>query len=121
MEEKLTFSGGASYFIAVIIGLVAALLMLLLLSLAAAAVVYFSPISEEVLAQVALFIDGAAALTGGFMAAKSSGHRGLILGGVVGVILLALMLPLGTAGGISFWQSCICLLTALAGGVLGVR
>lgn len=122
MERKIPISGGAAYLPAVFIGVVTALILLLLLSLAAAAVVYFSPLSEDVMRSVALFIDGAVMLGGGFMAAKSSGKRGLLMGAAVGMILLVLMLPFGAPGGYSEgWKITVCLLSALAGGVLGVR
>ena len=119
MEGKLRMNGGA-FFTAVLIGLAGAALLLLILSLAAAAAVYFSPLSEDVLATVALFIDGAAALCGGFMAARCSGRRGLIMGAAVGAVLLLSTLLLGESG-VSAAQTGVCLLSALAGGVLGVR
>lgn len=122
MEGKISLNGGAAYALAVLIGTVSALLLLLILSLAASAVVYFSPLSEDVLAKVALFIDGAVMLGGGFMAAKSSGRRGLIMGAAVGLILLLLMLVCGgVAGPGSAGRICVGLLCAMAGGVLGVR
>ena len=120
MEGKLRINGGA-YLTSVLIGVASAALLLLTLSLAAAAAVYFSPLSEDVLSTVALFIDGAASLCGGFMAARCSGRRGLIMGASVGGILLLFTLLLGGSGGNAAAQTGVCLLSALAGGVLGVR
>ncbi|MBR2783372.1 MAG: TIGR04086 family membrane protein [Firmicutes bacterium] len=121
-EEKVSRPGGRSYLPALLIGLAAALLLMLILSLAAAAAVYFSPLDEGVLGKAALAVDGLAAFGGGFTAARSSGRRGLPLGAAVGLLLLLLTLPLGAAG----WyapagKAAVCLLPALAGGVLGVR
>lgn len=120
MEEKLRMNGGAAYMTAVMIGVVCAALLLLALSLAAAAAVYFSPLSEKVLSTVALFIDGAAALGGGFMAARCSGRRGLVMGAAVGGVTLLITLLL-SGNGADVAQIGVCLLSALAGGVLGVK
>ena len=122
MEGRIFAKGGASYFPAVLIGALGAAIVLLLLSLAAAAAVYFSPLNETVLAHTALFLDGAACLSGGFLAARCSGRRGLIMGAAVGAILLLLMLALGGAAEADWvWKTGVCLLAACAGGVLGVR
>ena len=120
MEGKLRINGGAAYMTAVLTGVACAALLLLMLSLAAAAAVYFSPLSEKVLGTVALFIDGAAALWGGFMAARCSGRRGLIMGTAVGAVILLVALLCGN-GGNPAAQIVVCLLPALAGGVLGVK
>ena len=121
MEEKLRINGGAAYMTAVLIGVAGAALLLLILSLSVAAAVYFSTLSEDILGTVALFIDGAASLCGGFLAARCSGRRGLIMGAAVGAIILLLTLLLGGSGGNEASQIGVCLLSALAGGVLGVR
>ena len=119
--EKAQTSGGASYFFAVLTGLATALAVLAVLSLTAAAVVYFSPLNEEMLKPAALFIEGVMMLSGGFMAAKSSGRRGLIMGAVIGLVMLVLVLLIGPPQGNLLGQILVCLLCALTGGVLGVR
>lgn len=121
MEGKPGINGGAAYITAVLTGTVCAALLLLALSLAAAAAVYFSTLNEDILGTVALFIDGAAALCGGFMAARCSGRRGLMVGTAVGAIIILITVLFGGSGGNAAAQIGVCLLSALAGGVLGVR
>ena len=123
MEESLSAKRNAAYPASILTGAAAALALLLVSSLVAGAVVYFSPLSETVLYPVALVLDGAAALGGGFIAGRRSGRRGLIMGAAVGAILLALMLflPVPADDGGSILKAAICLPAALIGGVLGVR
>ena len=122
MEESLSAKRSVAYPVAVLTGVAFALAFLLVSSLIAGAVVYFSPLSETVLPAVALALDGAAALCGGFMAGHKSGRRGLVMGAAVGAVLLALMLLLPlSAGSGPVLKAAVSLPAALIGGVLGVR
>ena len=124
MEESLSAKRSVACPVAVLTGAAAALALLLVSSLVAGAAVYFSPLSETVLSPIALALDGAVALGGGFIAGRRSGRRGLVMGAAVGVILLALMLflPLSADGGSGpLLKTAVCLPAALIGGVLGVR
>ena len=123
MEESLSAKRNAAYPASILTGAAAALALLLVSSLVAGAVVYFSPLSETVLSPIALALDGAAALSGGFIAGRRSGRRGLVMGAAVGAVLLALMLflPMSADGGGSILKAAVGLPAALIGGVLGVR
>lgn len=124
MEESLPGKRSVAYPVAVLSGTAFALAFLLVSSLIAGAAVYFSPLSESVLSPIALALDGASALSGGFAAGRGSGRRGLVMGAAVGVLMLVLMLllPLSADGGSGpLLKAAVCMPAALIGGVLGVR
>ncbi|MEW6228780.1 MAG: TIGR04086 family membrane protein [Bacillota bacterium] len=114
----------SGWFLAVVLGVVASIVAVIVLFLAIAVYDFFASPQAKTLSALASAGNYLATCAGGFVAGKKSGKRGLIFGGLVGLVFSASVLIAGAGGPASVPITAASLkrlvLSAVAGGVGGM-
>ncbi len=112
---------------ALINGLATAVISAVILTLIAALIVTKTDLSPSIIRVISCFTWGVAGLFGGLASSKTAGINGLKNGALVGAVLVAALLIIGTIWcGFQFQtitviKCIICILTGMIGGVWGVN
>lgn len=114
----------SGWFLAVVFGVVASIVAVMILFLVIAIYDFFASPQAKTLSALASGGNYLATCVGGFVAGKKSGRRGLVFGGLVGLVFSASILIAGAGGPASVPITAASLkrlaLSTVAGGVGGM-